>query len=274
MVQLITEDIRRASIPVRYEESVEIVGTVRSGANLRVLGDVAVYGNVEDAEMEVEGDMIIDGGYLGNGDGRIRCRGDFAARFIQGQQLVAQGNVKIERAILSSIVFSCGEVIVGDGEGSVIGGEVHAYGGVVAGTLGSERPVTTKIEVGVDPLVAVAIAELEAEALELTRVRLGLVKDLVTLAKDKVDSASDRIIDMEAAAEAIQGDIIDTGEKILALRRNAELNPDAVVTATRATYPPLEVLIGLAKLINDTATGPMTFRLLDDKVILDRPGKE
>jgi uncharacterized protein (DUF342 family) len=268
-VRLITDDLMRTSIPVVYEGNVEIVGTVRSGAKLQVLGDIAIYGNVEDADIQADGNVAIDGGFLGTGGGRIRCGGDFRARFIQGQRLVAEGNVNVARAVLSSMVFASGSVIVGDSDGSIVGGEVHAYGNVEAGTVGSVRPVTTRIEAGVDPLVAVAIEELEADALELTKKRLGFIKDLAAIERASDTGRSpDRAVDARAAADAIQGDIMAVGEKILGLRQGAQLNPDAVVIARHETHPPLEISIGVAKLMNESPTGPMVFRLVDNRVAL------
>jgi uncharacterized protein (DUF342 family) len=269
MVQLITDEMRRSSTPVTYEDSVEIVGTVRSGAKLRVLGDVTVYGNVEDAEIEAEGSVTVDGGFLGSG-GVIWCGGDFVARFVQGQRVVAESDVKITSAVLSSIVFSSGSVIIGEGKGTLVGGEIHAYRSVEAGTIGSQRPVMTRIEVGMDPLVAVAIEELEEEAMELTRKRLSFIKDLGTLTGDERSlSPADKVTDMQAAAEALHGDILGIGERILALRQGARCNSGAVVIAGCSTHPPLEISICRAKLINESATGPMIFRLFDDRVVLD-----
>jgi uncharacterized protein (DUF342 family) len=272
-VKLITEDIRRSATPMRYEDNVEVMGTVLAGAKVEVTGDIAIHGNVEDAEIEAQGDVLIDGGFLGAGKGSITCSGSFNAGFVQRQRVVARGDVRVKRAIVSSMIFSSGGVLVGDSDGAIVGGEIHAYRNVEAGLLGSRRPVTTRIEAGVDPIVALAIESLESEVMQLTKRRMGFLKDLFSLSRNGGrEGATDETADLRAAADAIHADIIAAGERIMALRKDARLNPDATVSARRVSYPPLEVSICFVKILNEAATDGVTFRFFDDRIILDTWG--
>jgi uncharacterized protein (DUF342 family) len=269
-MKIIGEDIKRTRKPVTYDEDVEVLGTIGSGARVRVLGDIAVFGNVEDAEIDAQGRVTIGGGFLGRGRGRIVCGGDFRARFVQRQRVDASGDVVIAKSVVSSTVFSSGDVIVDDGIGSIVGGTVHAYGRVVAAGVGSPRPVMTRIDVGVDPVLALRIEDLEREAMELTRKRIGFLKNVAFVASGTSSRHSgDAVTDMRSAANAIEGDIVTVGERILELRKSARLNPDASVTVRKASYPPLEVSICFSKILNEAPTEPVTFRLLEDRVILD-----
>ena len=156
-MKVVTEDIRHSSAREDYNDSVEIEGTVRKGVRLTVRGDLSVRGDVEDAIIEAEGDVRIAGGFLGTGAGRVTCGGDFSAGFVQGQRIEAKGNVEIVKAIISGTVFATGDVRMGMEEGAIVGGRVHAGGSVEAAILGSRRPVQTRIEVGVDPGLALRI---------------------------------------------------------------------------------------------------------------------
>lgn len=67
---LIPENIRRTSAPVMLDANTEVMGTVLSGARVRVAGDIRISGNVQDAEIHALGSVVIDGGFLGIGAAR------------------------------------------------------------------------------------------------------------------------------------------------------------------------------------------------------------
>lgn len=270
-IRVVTEDITWSKVPVRYDANVEVIGTIRSGANLEIEGDLEVFGSVEDATIGVGGSVFIEGGFLGTGTGRIRCGGDFQARFIQNQQVTSNGSIRILRSLVSSRVLSSGDIVVGNrAEGGIIGGQVNAYGEVKAAVIGSPRPVMTRIEVGFDPVVLEEIAELESEAMDLTRKRIGFTKDLRTVLEgDAAGASSETIVDLKAAADAIQADLTLVGMKILDLRKGATANSDGTVTVWQRSYPPVEVAICSSKILNDRETGPVVFRLFEDRVIHD-----
>lgn len=262
---LITEDIRRTPIPLKYDGNIEVLGTVRSGARLEVAGDVTIYGNVEDAVIEANGDVVIDGGFLGAGNGKIVCEGCLKCRFIQNQRVIAKGNVSVERSIVSGMIFSSGEVVV---KGSIVGGEVHAFGKVEAEVVGSKRPVMTRLETGVDPVIALKVEELEHQAMELTKKRLNLLKNLKSLSRGSSQSNQvERATDLEAAANAIHGDIIAIGERIIRLREHAKLNYDAMVIIKGNCYPPVEISICFAQITQEIESKGVEFELSGEKIV-------
>jgi uncharacterized protein (DUF342 family) len=177
--------------------------------------------------------------------------------------------VEVANAILSGTVFAGGDVITGE-EGTIVGGEIHAQGSVEVGVLGSQRPVQTRVEVGVDPVLALRIEDLEREAMELTRRRIGFLKDMASIqGRSGADGGPESALDMKAAADAMQADIVAAGEEIIEVRKRTNLNPDAVVKIGKASYPPLDISICFSRLMNDTDTGPVVFRLLEDRIVLD-----
>lgn len=268
---VIAEDVGRSGSTIQYDDSLEVFGSIRSGARIGVDGDLTVHGNVEDAAVEASGDVIIEGGFLGAGAGVIRCEGSLRARFVQGQRIEARGSVHIDSAVVSSTVFSSSDVVVAGDEGRIIGGTVYAYGKVGAAVFGSTRPVTTRIEVGVDPVMALEIERLERDAMDLTRKRIGFLKDLASVStrQGSAQPGGRSALDMQAAADAIQGDLVAVGEEILKLRTSTAVNSDASVVVRNASYPPLEISICFSRLMNEGATGPLAFRLYDGRIILD-----
>jgi hypothetical protein len=267
-IELITDDIRPAGSTVKYDGNVEIVGTVKSGARLEVDGDIGIFGNVEDAEILATGSVMIDGGFLGTGGGRIACQGNFKSRFVQGQRIEAGGDVKVAKGLISSTVFTSGRVLVGKA-GGIVGGEIHAYRGVEAGSLGSPRPVTTVLEVGIDPAVSMRIDELEREAMNLAEKRIRYIKDLTFVGSQEGGESEEAMKDLTAASSAVQAELVSLGEEIMKLRKASELARDATIIARENTHPPLDVAICFSKILSESETGPVMFRLLDERIVLD-----
>ncbi len=266
-IELITDDIRPAKSTVKYDGNVEIVGTVKSGARLEVDGDIGIFGNVEDAEILATGNVMIEGGFLGTGGGRIACHGSLKARFVQGQRIEAGGDVKITKGLISSTVFTSSRVLVGK-SGGIVGGEIHAYRGVETGRFGSPRPVTTLLEVGIDPAVSMRIEELEREAMALVSKRIRYIKDLTFMGSQENARSEETVKDLAAASSAVQAELVSLGEEIMKLRMVSELARDATVIARERTYPPLDVSICFSNIKSESETGPVVFRLLDDRVVL------
>jgi uncharacterized protein (DUF342 family) len=267
-IELITDDIRPAGTTVRYDGNVEIIGTVKSGARLEVDGDIGIFGNVEDAEIVAAGNVMIDGGFLGTGGGRIACRGGFEASFVQGQRIEAGGDVNVTKGLISSTVYTSGRVLVG-GAGGIVGGEIHAYRGLEAGSLGSPRPVTTVLEVGIDPAVSMRVEELERDAMTLAEKRIRHIKDLTFVESQEGSGAGEAMKDLAAASSAVQAELVSLGEEIMKLRKASELAKDATIVAREHTHPPLDVAICFSKMLSESETGPVVFRLLDERIVLD-----
>lgn len=269
-MKVVTEDIRRSTEVDLYEESVEIEGSVHTGANLKVRGDLTILGDVEDARIEADGRVKIGGGFLGTGRGRVLSGGNFSAAFVQGQRIEAGGDVEITKTLLSATVFARGNLRTGKDEGAIVGGAIHTGGWVETSVLGSRRPVQTRIEAGVDPVLALRIEEMEREAMELTRKRIGFLKDAAAIAKRPAsDGVGESALDMKAAADAMQADIVAAGEEIIRLRRDTSIDHEATVTVARMCYPPVEISICFSKLLHEAKTGPVVFRLFEDRIVLD-----
>jgi len=267
---VIPENVRRSSAPILLDANTEVMGTVLSGARVRVAGDIRISGNVQDAEIQALGSVVIDGGFLGIGAGKITCGGDFKARFVQNQRIEAAGNVNVEKSIIASVVLTSGDVVVGPEEGTIIGGEIRAYGKVEARVIGSPRPVTTRIQVGSDPLVRLAIDGMEKRALELTVRRVCLLKRIAFAAKHPGKSSQgEDLADLEAASVAIQAELAKIGDAVVEQRMRSHMRPDAVVVVHEASHPPLDISICASQVVSDSGTGSVVFRLLEDRVVLD-----
>ncbi len=135
--------------------NIEVLGSViihqdiSDGFSVRAKGDIVVYGNVENAILEAEGNVIISGSIIG---GRVTINGNLYASFITQVDVTCHGDVIINKYILKSSINSNARVIcLSEKEkGAIIGGTIYAKDGVFAKTLGGNTGAITDIYVGRD----------------------------------------------------------------------------------------------------------------------------
>ncbi len=129
--------------------SVIIRENITDGFSVRAKGDIVVYGNVENAILEAEGNVIISGSIVG---GRVAINGSLYASFIAHADVTCHGDVIINKYALKSSINSNDRIMClsKKEKGAIIGGTVSAKNGVFAKTLGGNTGAITDVYVGRD----------------------------------------------------------------------------------------------------------------------------
>ncbi|MCK4546224.1 MAG: DUF342 domain-containing protein [Candidatus Eisenbacteria sp.] len=133
---------------ILHPGAVVVTGDVQEGYNIESLGDIEVRGFVEAAQLQTSGSLMVRGGMIGAEGQRIVVSGDIHAKFIMDADVLAGGDVYVEREIIRSHVISRGSISIPNGR--VVGGEIRALRGVVAGQVGSVANVSTTVVAGED----------------------------------------------------------------------------------------------------------------------------
>ena len=123
-----------------------VSGDILSGLNLVVNGNLQVDGVVENVKIKCNGNVLIKGGFLGQEEGIISCKGNFFAEYIQN------GSVKANEVIIGSNMSNSNIValkgIVVKGQGKIVGGNYYSKDYVIAKEIGSPNIVETNIKIG------------------------------------------------------------------------------------------------------------------------------
>jgi hypothetical protein len=130
--------------------SLKINKDIAGEYRVTVGGDLEVGGNVEDAIIEVGGNVIIRGGFFGGGKGTIKAGGDVTIKYAEKQKIRAEGTVYIGGEVLSCDIYAGDAVIVQGKTGRIVGGNVAAKHLVRVSTLGSDAAVPTHVHVAYD----------------------------------------------------------------------------------------------------------------------------
>ena len=134
---------------IEVDGSVIIKENVTQGFSIKTEGDIKVNGNIEDAKINCGGNLIVSGGIIGGPDSDMHINGKVYASFIRNANLICNGDV-IANQIVNSDISCNNRVIVLEGKGVIIGGNVKALNGVWARSIGAISESKTTIIVGRD----------------------------------------------------------------------------------------------------------------------------
>ena len=146
-------DVNTSTGNISFIGSIVVRGTIRSGFKVEAEGDIEVWGNVEAAIVQSQGNIMIRGGIFGREKGLVRARGDVKAKVIENATVEAGQDVIVGEAIFHSQVSAGRKVVVNGRKGLVVGGRIRAGNLVWMKTLGSPMGTNTEVMVGIDPVL-------------------------------------------------------------------------------------------------------------------------
>ncbi|NVM04889.1 MAG: DUF342 domain-containing protein, partial [Candidatus Helarchaeota archaeon] len=158
---VVSGDIDYSTGNIDYMGSLLVKGDVKSGFEIKVGGDIDIWGVVEDAKIEAAGKILLQKGIIGRGAGVVKADGDVILKFIENQNIYSKGNVIVGEAILRSKVYADGKVTVKGKKGSIIGGEVVATEGIEAKNIGNYQNIKTEVSVGISEKLKRKVEEIE-----------------------------------------------------------------------------------------------------------------
>lgn len=156
-------DVDYSTGNLTVDGTLSVKGWIRSGFTVRPSGDLSVGAGIEDAIVEVGGNIDVHGGIVGNDENLIHAGGDIRARFVENVRLDAGGDIIVQDSIMHSVVSAEGRVTVTEGKGRIIGGSVFGRKGIEANEIGSEAATRTAVSTGADAESLAQIASLEKE---------------------------------------------------------------------------------------------------------------
>jgi len=143
--------------------SVKVYNNICSEFKVVVNGDLEVGGNVEDAFVEVTGNVLIRGGFFGSGKGIIVAGGDVTVKYAENQKIRAGGTIYIGGEVMNCDLYAGDAVVVQGKVGRIAGGNVAAKHLVRAAGFGNEASVVTHVHVAYDMKLMERLREVTKE---------------------------------------------------------------------------------------------------------------
>ena len=239
---------------INYEGNVCVKGNVCSNFSIRCSGNVEVRGVVEAAYIEAGGNIILNRGINGMGKGKLKCKGNVIAKYMENCSVEAEGYVETE-AILHSHVQAGTEINVVSRKGFITGGSVSATNVIRVKSLGTDMGAVTDVMVGINPNIINRFGELKkniAEAQKNLKVMLPVLdatkKKLqagVALAPDQIKNIQQLAIKSKELQQQLKSDTVE----MESLQELMNSSTHAHIEITDTVYPGNTISISDASMV-------------------------
>ncbi len=178
------KEVNMATGNIHFDGSVHVTGEVVQGMTVHASGDIVVDGMVDSGNLQAGGNIRITGGIIGRS--KIEAVGSVTARFAEGVEIRAGTVIALKDMALECELHAVNQITIGTGSrkiGRLVGGTATAMMAIRVATLGSDKGGTTKVTLGVNPVLeaeyAALLKHIEEEKAQETRLE-QLVKQLKT----------------------------------------------------------------------------------------------
>jgi uncharacterized protein (DUF342 family) len=266
MTVVAAEAIARQTI--HFEGPVLIKGHLTPGTRLSATGDIHVWGNVEGAAIETDGDLVIHGGVVGQGSAQLIVQGSISAQFIDSAEVEAGENVLVVDQLLRSQVTALDSVVVCGGPyAQIAGGTVRAGRSLKAAVIGSRGETRTVVEVGTEPAAQRQLWELQRRKQEAADTLESLSRALMKVKLHGVAAIGpDQIRQLERAREDLLGQMADCETHITRLARRMRHTHDCQVEITHRIFGGAKLRIGDHFSHIDGETAGVNFRVANGQL--------
>ena len=273
-VHKIDGDVDYSTGNVKFNGFVKINGTVKSGFKIEAEGDIEISGNVEDAEVIGGNDIIILGGFIGNGEGFIHAKRDVILKFIENQHIEADRDIVINGPAYHSNLQAGRSIISQGGKSVIVGGQSEAKISIEAKRFGSGAAAATVLKVGVDPKLAERIINVEESIQQTKESGEKIEKSIVFLYRQKIDNKGKLppekqalLEKLEKTKEAIPNKLKALEEALQKIQAEQKEVDKASAAADSAVYPKVKIYFGQQWMSVEDKLGPSIFQMIKGEVV-------
>jgi uncharacterized protein (DUF342 family) len=262
--------------------TVVITGNVDDGFSVKATGNIEVQGTVGKAELDAEGDIIVNQGINGKGASTVRAGRSVWARFIENTQVEAGNLVSVADGIINSHVDAAKRIVCQGKRAHIVGGKLRAAEEINAKILGSPVSGTeTILEAGFDPKSKSLLERFtkirNSSRKELEEVQRNL-RTLINIKKERKSLPEDKEADMQDLIDyrdTLMKDYKKAEEKIAQIHERLEnLKVRGRISASSKVYPGVKILIRDALLDVRAEYKMVTFVLDEDELVQAGPYEE
>ena len=263
---LVEKDVDFGVGNITSKGTIIVHGDVKSGFVLDAGGDVEVWGTVEDSVIKSKGNVLVRGGFVGSGKGKIEADGDVTIGFARNQTIVA-ANVIILREAVGCTIYAKNTVKVHGDKISIEGGITTAGTMIEVESLGSKNEVHTDVEAGIDYTAHQSQMSTRKEISGLRAVLKTVDKELNTLhaiqkAKGELPAQYTNTFDhLLSRREELVKKLKD-----LVIEEIISVNEGAKIVVNKVVHPGVEITIGESTMAILEEYKKATFYLSEDEI--------
>lgn len=258
---------------VDYAQSVTVKEDIKGGFSVHTGADLEVGGLVEDCNLEINGNLLIKGGFVGSGKGEIVAGGTVNVGFIRNQTIKSRNSIVVAKEAMNARLMARNSISIHGKTLSAVGGKISARNEIEGFVFGNEQGTRTEIEVGMDFTLLEEKFKAEEKIRELSENRKKVNENLVKFEKiqkikkalppkqeflyKKLLALSSKI-DSQMAALEKRKEMID--------KKIQEIGKAKIIVKDRL-FPGVQIKIGDRHMtIQETVLGPKTVTLVDGEI--------
>ena len=211
---VISDDIDFIVGHIDFIGTIEIHGDILDDLHIKSDKNIIISGHVGNCQIEARGDVSISG-MSGHGNGSIRCGGVFRARYLDGVNIDALGDIIVANEIIDSQINTAGALRCPAAR--IIGGCCTVLSGIDVGELGSEGNIPTKIIVGRSFIAHKLVSILNHKILRSIQ-RHTKISPLIR----PFIHSPEKIQQLEEKQQSVIKNLISEEQKLLLLRKKCE----------------------------------------------------
>lgn len=135
------------STEINFTGNIIIEGNVKSGAKIHATEDVLIKGTVESAQINTEGNLILQKEFIGYKDATIRAKKNVFGPDFELVEIYASQKI-IGNKFKNCILYAQGQVKTVGQDGMIAGGSICAENGIKTVNLGTQERIPTFIKIG------------------------------------------------------------------------------------------------------------------------------
>jgi uncharacterized protein (DUF342 family) len=267
---LVDGDVDYASGNIAFPKSVQVRGDVKAGFSVEAGGDVEIQGLVEDCMVKAQGQVLVRGGFTGQGKGLVEAGGDIDLAYVRNQSVRGEGAIRIGKEAINSRLQTRRSVCV---NGLLAGGKAQARQGIECQVAGTETGTPTHLEAGYDYALAEEMGKIREEMDKLGKHTRKLddglrhIHDMEKLNRALDPWAIDLVFEMEGMRAKVEAKVKSLRDRYGSLERQTGQPVDAAITVHRKTFPGVVIKIGREMfLVDEVLAGPKTFFAKDGAI--------
>jgi len=260
---------------IKFNKTVIVNGDIKAGFNVQCGGDLQVNGTVEDSQLTVGGNVLCRFGFVGQGKGYIKAKGDVNIGFLKNQKVKSFKNIVIAKEAINCFLYSRESIHVHGSPLSIAGGEVTAGREIIAHTVGNHTGIRTMLQVGIDYLIVEELHMIDEqcsdsnEQLRKATESLGLFKKRLQGRKKLSSHEQKELSRLSQSIKQLQQQIsVLEDRKGIVSAKQYHLE-DAQIIIEHAAYPGTLFKFGdRHHLLKEELVGPKRIRYIEEDICI------
>jgi len=237
------------SIPeINFFGSLRVIGDITNNIRLKMEGDLTVQGDINEADIEVKGNIIVEGDIKNCKNIGIFATGKILLNTAENAKITSGNRIELKKnATFSRLVAECG--IYGHEENSSLVGGVYISGEhVEVAIIGNTGSISTEVEISISPYTK--------ECMQNTHRQLMELKELQQTSTPEYQNLQDQLGDLELQLDA----------EVNQMLKNQDNLPKHII-AYKKTFPGSYIRILKKSLHVTEEMSKVSFQIIDGELV-------